>query len=414
MNQSAITNNTMPPLALYIHWPFCLSKCPYCDFNSHVRDKIDQPTFRAALLRELDHYAALLPDRRISSIFFGGGTPSLMEPATAAALIERTRQHWSTPSPRHPRASGDPVSFPPAPTSLPDIEITLEANPTSVEAKNFAALAAAGVNRVSLGVQSFDAAALKFLGRQHNGAQALDAIAAAAKYFPRFSFDLIYAYAGQTPQQWEQTLRAALPYARGHMSLYQLTIEANTAFHTRAARGEKLTAASDPAADMFIMTQEIMRAAGLPAYETSNHAAPGQESRHNLTYWHYGDFIGIGPGAHGRYIGADGKRYASVARKTPEAWAAQVAEIGHGVQDLTIIDTATAQQEAVLMGLRLTTGIKRQDWQEKFGVDIAAFLPPEKLQRLQDENLLRLTATYLTPTPDGAARLNALLRYLLQ
>ncbi len=411
----------MHSLALYIHWPFCLSKCPYCDFNSHVRDKIDQPTFRAALLRELDHYATLLPDRRISSIFFGGGTPSLMEPATAAALIERTRHHWpdsfapaSPPFNKcHPRVSGDPVSLPQAPMLPPAIEITLEANPTSVEAANFAALAAAGVNRVSLGVQSFDDSALKFLGRQHSGAQALHAIEAAAKYFPRYSFDLIYAYANQTPQQWEQSLHAALPYARGHMSLYQLTIEANTAFHTRAARGEQLTAASDPAADMFLMTQDIMRAAGLPAYETSNHAAPGQESRHNLTYWRYNDFIGIGPGAHGRYTGTDGKRYASVARKTPEAWAAQVAATGHGVQDLTQIDAVTAQREALMMGLRLTAGIARQDWQDKFTADIAAFLPPEKLRRLQDENLLRLTATHLTPTPDGAARLNALLHYLL-
>lgn len=383
---------TLRPLAVYIHWPFCLSKCPYCDFNSHVRDKIDQPAFRAALLRELDHYAALLPDRTISSIFFGGGTPSLMEPVTAAALIARTRQLWPL---------------------VPDCEITLEANPTSVEAKNFAALAEAGVNRVSLGVQSFDDAVLKFLGRQHSTAQAQDAIATAAKYFARYSFDLIYAYAGQTPQQWEHALRAALPYARGHMSLYQLTIEANTAFHTRAARGEELTAAPDPAADMFLLTQSIMRDAGLTAYEISNHAAPGQESRHNLTYWQYGDFIGIGPGAHGRYVDMAGQRYAGVARKTPEAWAAQVTETGHGVQELTLIDPTVAQREALMMGLRLTTGIARKNWQEKFAADIVAFLPAEKLRRAQDENLLRLTPTHLHTTPDGAARLNALLRYLL-
>jgi oxygen-independent coproporphyrinogen-3 oxidase len=381
-----------PPLALYIHWPFCLSKCPYCDFNSHVRATIDQDTYRAAILRELDNYATLLPERRISSIFFGGGTPSLMAPATAALLIERTRQHW-------PFAD--------------DCEITLEANPTSVEAANFAALAAAGVNRVSLGVQSFDDAALRFLGRQHSGAQALDAIAAAAKYFPRYSFDLIYAYAGQTPQEWEQALRAALPYTRGHMSLYQLTIEANTAFHVRAARGEKLTAASDPAADMFLLTQEIMRDAGLPAYEISNHAAPGQESRHNLTYWHYGDFIGIGPGAHGRYVDNLGQRVATAARKNPEAWSDQISRDGHGVQERTTIDIIAAQQEALMMGMRLATGIDRHSWRDKFGDDIVAFLPAAKLQRLGDEKLVTLTATHFTTTPDGAARLNALLRYLL-
>lgn len=381
-----------PPLALYIHWPFCLSKCPYCDFNSHVRATIDQDTYRAAILRELDYYAALLPDRRISSIFFGGGTPSLMEPATAALLIERAHHHWPF---------------------VTDCEITLEANPTSVEAGKFAALAAAGVNRVSLGVQSFDDAALHFLGRQHSGAQALDAIEAAAKYFPRYSFDLIYAYAGQTPQEWEQTLRAALPYTRGHMSLYQLTIEANTVFHVRAARGEKLTAASDPAADMFLLTQDMMRDAGLPAYEISNHAAPGQESRHNLTYWHYGDFIGIGPGAHGRYVDHQGQRVATAARKNPEAWSDQISREGNGVQERTVVDAFAAQQEALMMGMRLTTGIDRNVWRDKFGGDIVAFLPAAKLQRLSDEKLVTLTEAQLTATPDGAARLNALLRYLL-
>ncbi|MEJ0061917.1 MAG: radical SAM family heme chaperone HemW [Alphaproteobacteria bacterium] len=382
----------MENLALYIHWPFCLSKCPYCDFNSHVRESIDQDGWRGALLRELDHYAALLPERRVTSIFFGGGTPSLMEPKTVAALIERAGTHWNFAE---------------------DIEITLEANPTSVEAGNFAALAEAGVNRLSLGIQSLDDAALKFLGRQHDRGQALAAVDIAAKYFPRFSFDLIYARAGQSLDEWEQELRAALPYIRGHMSLYQLTIEENTAFHTRAARGEQLAAAPDIAAEMFTMTQAIMEDAGMPAYEISNHAAAGQESRHNLTYWRYDDFIGVGPGAHGRYKAADGLRYASVGRKSPEPWAAQVAAEGHGVQALTAVDDGAARQEALMMGLRLKSGIARDSWRKKFGGDVTEFLAAEKLRKLQHENMLRLDEDALAATTDGAIRLNAVLKYLL-
>lgn len=353
---------------------------------------MEHDAWRNALIRELAYYAAQMPQRRLTSIFFGGGTPSLMEPETVAALITAARRHW-------------PVAD--------DLEITLEANPTSVEAKKFAALRDAGVNRVSLGVQSFDDAALRFLGREHSAQQALDAIAAAARYFTRFSFDLIYARAGQTLAAWEQELQAALKLTHGHLSLYQLTIEQNTAFHTRAGRGEALIAPTDTAADMFLRTQEIMRTAGLPAYETSNHAALGQESRHNLTYWRYDDFIGIGPGAHGRFVGQDGQRYATVGRKVPEAWLQQVQSAGQGAVETTLIDKATAQREALMMGLRLTAGIDRAAWRQKFNGDIADFLPEAKLRRLQDENLLLLSPTQLATTLDGAAKLNALLRYCL-
>lgn len=379
-------------LALYIHWPFCLSKCPYCDFNSHVRETVDAADWREALLTELRHFAALLPERRLSSIFFGGGTPSLMAPKTVGALITEARSLWD---------------------SADELEITLEANPTSVEAGKFAALRAAGVNRLSLGIQSLQDEALRFLGRQHDATQALGAIQIAADIFPRYSFDLIYARAGQTLAAWEAELRAALPLARGHLSLYQLTIEENTAFHTRAARGEALTCDDATAAVMFNLTQEMMSAAGLPAYEISNHAAPGQESRHNFTYWRYGDYVGIGPGAHGRFVGNDDKRYATVGKKVPEVWRQQVQERGHGALPPTLIDMATAQREALMMGLRLTDGIALPRWQAMFGQPVTDFLPSPKLQKLLDEGLLRLNDTTLAATADGRQKLNAVLRYLL-
>lgn len=378
-------------LALYIHWPFCLSKCPYCDFNSHVRERVEQDIWREGLLREMAYYAALLPDRTISSIFFGGGTPSLMPPATVAALIKAVHDLW-------------PV--------VDQLEITLEANPTSVEAGNFTALRAAGVNRVSLGVQSLDNNALQFLGRQHNANQAIAALNLAASLFPRFSFDLIYARAGQSMTSWEAELQSALVFARGHMSLYQLTIEENTAFHTRAGRGEALTSNHEIAADLFLHTQAMMEAAGLPAYETSNHAAAGQESRHNLAYWHYDDFIGIGAGAHGRYVGSDGIRRASVGKKLPEAWLKLVQEQGFGALDVSPIDQATAEREALMMGLRLRAGINRADWQQKFGRDVLCLLNAQKTEKLRHEGLLALTDTHITTTAEGAAKLNAVLRYL--
>ena len=287
---------------VYVHWPFCASKCPYCDFNSHVRAEIDEARWRAALVRELDHFAALAPGRTVTSIFFGGGTPSLMAPATVAAVIERTANHW--------RLAGD-------------VEITLEANPTSVEAGRFAGYRDAGVNRVSLGVQSLDDRALGFLGRGHDAAEARAAVAVAHARFPRVSFDLIYARPGQSPAAWRRELAEALQIAGEHLSLYQLTLEPGTAFHARAARGALALPGGDAAAALYDVTQEVLEGAGLPAYEISNHAVPGAESRHNLTYWRSGDYLGVGPGAHGRLTGG-GAVLAIAQTRSPERWLAAV------------------------------------------------------------------------------------------
>lgn len=318
-------------LALYVHWPFCVSKCPYCDFNSHVRAEIDEAAWRAALLADLAHEAAALPGRRLGSIFFGGGTPSLMAPATVAAIIDAAARHWRFAD---------------------DIEITLEANPSSVEAARFAGLAAAGVNRVSLGLQALDDAALAFLGRAHGVAEGLAALATAQTCFARVSFDLIYARPGQTRAAWAAELDRALGFGTEHLSLYQLTIEPGTRFATLAERGELAPFDPDLAAELFEYTRARTAAAGLPAYEVSNHARPGAESRHNLTYWRYGDYAGVGPGAHGRRGGA-----ATLRHRKPENWLAAVGRNGHGIQETTPLAPAERGIEAVLMGLRLDEGI---------------------------------------------------------
>ena len=294
------------PLALYVHWPFCVSKCPYCDFNSHVRESVDQAAWAKALLADLAHEAAMLLGRQLTSIFFGGGTPSLMPPATVAAILNAAERHWGF-------AEG--------------IEITLEANPSSVEAARFADLAAAGVNRASLGVQALDDEALRFLGRAHGVDEALRALQTAQEQFGRVSFDLIYARPGQPLGDWEAELTRAIGYGTEHLSLYQLTIEPGTRFATEAAAGRLTIPDGDAAADLFETTRGIAAAAGLPAYETSNHAAAGAESRHNLTYWRYGDYAGIGPGAHGRREGV-----ATARRKKPENWMAAVDRNGHGIE----------------------------------------------------------------------------------
>jgi len=273
---------TGEPLALYVHWPFCVSKCPYCDFNSHVRSRIDQDEWREALLADLAHEAEILPERRLTSIFFGGGTPSLMEPATVAALIAAARKHW-------------PASD--------DIEITLEANPNSVEADRFADLADAGVNRLSLGIQSFDDEKLAFLGRAHSAYEGERALAIAQQHFARVSFDLIYALPGESEAEWSATLDRALAKGTSHLSLYQLTIEPGTRFASMVAKHEFEPLDADKGAGLYELTSERTAAAGIPAYEISNHARPGKQSRHNLTYWRYGDYIGVGPGAHGRRLG---------------------------------------------------------------------------------------------------------------
>ncbi len=319
------------PLALYIHWPFCVSKCPYCDFNSHVRDGVDQQRWRDSLLADLAHEARMLPGKRLGSIFFGGGTPSLMPPATVAALLEAAEQHWGFE---------------------PGIEITLEANPSSVEAANFADLAAAGVNRVSLGLQALEDEALAFLGRAHDVREGLAALDVAQAVFPRVSFDIIYARPGQTLPAWEAELARAIGFGTEHLSLYQLTIEPGTRFHTEAAAGRLTIPDGDAAADLFEATRAMTAAAGIPGYEISNHARPGAESRHNLAYWRYWEYAGVGPGAHGRRGGL-----ATVRRKKPENWLAAVDRNGHGLELEEPLAPATQASEALLMGLRLREGV---------------------------------------------------------
>lgn len=380
-----------PGFGIYVHWPFCLSKCPYCDFNSHVRETVDHDRWRTALLAEIDHYAGRAPGRTVTSIFFGGGTPSLMAPSTAAAVIDRVAERW---------------------TVTPDVEITLEANPSSVEADRFADLAAAGVNRVSLGVQALDDASLAFLGRRHNAGEALDALQVAKRHFARTSFDLIYARPGQTLAAWQTELKRALEESTEHLSVYQLTIEEGTKFATLAARGDIVMPDEDTQAALYETTQEILAAAGLPAYEISNHARPGAESRHNLTYWRYGDYVGIGPGAHGR-LTIDGQKHATRAHRAPEIWLDRVAAHGHGAHADEPVGTAERRDELLMMGLRLTEGVSRARLRPELGADVDELLDGRKLNRLIDAGFLTLDAERLTATPAGLQRLNAVLASLL-
>jgi oxygen-independent coproporphyrinogen-3 oxidase len=328
--------------ALYIHWPFCLAKCPYCDFNSHVRAGVDVEAWRAALLADMRHEAALASGEPLDSVFFGGGTPSLMPPALVGALLSEAERLWGF---------------------APGIEITLEANPSSVESANFADLALAGVNRVSLGIQALDDAALRFLGRLHNLAEVLEALETAQNAFERVSFDLIYARPDQTEAEWRAELERALAFGTSHLSLYQLTIEAGTRFATDVRQGAFTPLADDPAADLFALTREITALAGLPAYEISNHARPGEESRHNLIYWRYQDYVGIGPGAHGRRGGA-----ATVRHKKPENWLKSVAEHGHGIAEDRALGRHEQASEALLMGLRLDDGVDLAALSARFGL----------------------------------------------
>jgi putative oxygen-independent coproporphyrinogen III oxidase len=320
---------------VYVHWPFCASKCPYCDFNSHVRAGIDEGRFFGAYRRELRHWAERAPNRTVASIFFGGGTPSLMSPATVAGILDDIAGLW---------------------TLSPAAEITLEANPSSVEAARFREFRQAGVNRVSLGVQSLVEADLRALGRLHTVAEALTAIDVSRDTFERSSFDLIYARPGQTLQAWEGELARALKLAGRHLSLYQLTIEAGTPFAELHARGKLVVPDGEAAHDFYELTQDMCEGAGLPAYEISNHAAPGQECRHNLVYWRYGEYAGIGPGAHGRIV-VDGTRRATAAERQPERWVARVEAEGHGLAEDVSLGLAEQADEALLMGLRLSEGL---------------------------------------------------------
>jgi oxygen-independent coproporphyrinogen-3 oxidase len=323
---------------VYVHWPFCAAKCPYCDFNSHVRAHgVDQERFAAALVAEIAAMARLTPDRTVTSVFLGGGTPSLMEPATVGRVLDAVAAAWTVDA---------------------DAEITLEANPSSVEAGRFTGYRAAGVNRVSLGVQALDDSDLRALGRLHDVAQALAAVELARATFPRLSFDLIYARPGQTVDAWEAELARAIGLAADHLSLYQLTIEPDTPFAALHAAGKLAVPDAELAADLFAATREITERAGLPAYEISNHAVPGAESRHNLVYWRYGEYVGVGAGAHGRIVQGGGlARLATVTERHPETWASLVESRGNGVISVEEIAGEVAGDEMLLMGLRLAEGI---------------------------------------------------------
>jgi putative oxygen-independent coproporphyrinogen III oxidase len=447
----------VPSAALYIHWPFCKKKCPYCDFNSHVREGVDHAAWRAAMLREMGYWHARAPEKTITSIFFGGGTPSLMEATTVEALINEAYKLW--------------------PTAAGGCEITLEANPTSVEAAKFAALKAAGVNRVSLGVQSLRPESLAFLGREHTASEALEAVALAAKTFDRYSFDLIYALPNQTLGEWENELREALTYASGHLSLYQLTIEENTAFHHAYHVGKSFQLPEDSlAAEMYTLTQRIMEEAGLPAYEISNHASAGQESRHNLSYWRSDSYFGIGPGAHGRvdlhkghndycvplekpeansdaareinlynsmavggsyqkghnnhcvpfaqpfaqplplassHHASPRARLATRTQKSPERWLDAVQRCGHGVEEELALCVSERAEEAILMGLRLREGVNLAALPPDISATLAARWADGRVERLVAQGLLEASRTTLCATPRGMLVLNTVIEALL-
>jgi oxygen-independent coproporphyrinogen-3 oxidase len=382
----------MDSLALYIHWPFCLAKCPYCDFNSHVRDRIPQARFHAALRRELAWEAERLGPRRLTSIFFGGGTPSLMQPDTVADLVADASR-----------------LFRPA----DDIEITLEANPTSVEAARFAAFRQAGVNRVSVGVQSLDPSALQMLGRQHSAPQAIAALEIARATFPRISFDLIYARPGQTLAAWRAELRQALDLAADHLSLYQLTIEPGTRFATLHQRGEIVMPDEETAAELYLATAEEAGRYGLLPYEVSNYAKPGSESRHNLTYWRYGDYAGIGPGAHGR-LALAGDLVATRRHRAPEVWAERVEQHGHGTTEETPLQPEERAREMLLMGLRLARGIEVQRFWTRTGAALLEAVEPAILERAIEEGYIAWDDHTLTATAAGRLRLDALLAALVR
>jgi putative oxygen-independent coproporphyrinogen III oxidase len=372
---------TSEPLALYVHWPFCVSKCPYCDFNSHVRASIDQDAWREALLADLAHEARLLPGRKLSSIFFGGGTPSLMEARTVATVIDAACAYWKADE---------------------QIEITLEANPNSVEAARFADLAAAGVNRVSLGLQSFDDKALAFLGRAHSTREGFAALETAQRNFRRVSFDLIYALPGDTEASWSVMLAQALSLGTKHLSLYQLTIEPGTRFASMVARREFEPLDPDAAAALYELTDAMMAAAGLPAYEISNHARRGQESRHNLTYWRYGDYVGIGPGGHGRRLGMR-----SVRHRKPENFLGALQRNGHGISEEAMLTPSEAADEALVMGLRLSEGIDADAIARRFGFD--TIIDWNKVDRLVASGHLTHSGSRIALTAVGRLLLDHIL-----
>jgi putative oxygen-independent coproporphyrinogen III oxidase len=367
---------------IYVHWPYCAAKCPYCDFNSHVpRAAVDERRYAGAIIRELEHVAALTPGRRVETIFFGGGTPSLMRPETVHTVIAAIAALW-------------PVA--------PDAEITLEANPSSVEAARFAGYRAAGVNRVSLGVQSLRDEALRFLGRLHSAAQARQAVSVAQTHFERVSIDLIYARPGQSVLAWRDELREALALGVRHLSAYQLTIEPGTSFFRLHEAGKLVTPPDDAASALFETTQELCARAGLAAYEISNHAAPGDESRHNLIYWRYGDYAGVGPGAHGRLSLDAGVRAATETVRDPAAWLAQVERDGQGIASEARLAPLEQAEEMLLMGLRLTEGVSLARLRALTGHDVA----PATLEELHALGLIAVGEDRVRVTEQGRLLLN--------
>lgn len=386
-DSAAAPAETEGGFAVYVHWPFCQSKCPYCDFNSHVVANVDQAQWALALTRELEHMRGLTGSRHVRSVFFGGGTPSLMLPATVDAVLTKIAGLWQMEE---------------------GAEITLEANPTSVEAERFKGYRAAGVNRLSLGVQSLDDAELKFLGRLHSADEALRAIALARETFPRLSFDLIYARPGQTREAWERELRAALAHAADHLSLYQLTIEPDTAFAKLYEKGAFRLPDDDEAAALYALTGAVCAEAGLSAYEVSNYARPGAESRHNLVYWRYGDYAGVGPGAHCR-ITSGGKRIATRARKMPGDWMASVGRDGHGLEAMEDISPGEQGDEMMLMGLRLSEGVSLARHARIAGRPIAE----ARIAALVSDGLLARDGGLIRATGEGRMVLDAVLARLL-
>jgi len=372
-----------PGFGVYIHWPFCAAKCPYCDFNSHVRHvAVDQDAYVKAFLAEMTAMRAISGSRTVTSIFMGGGTPSLMKPETVDAILSGIARHWHVPD---------------------GIEITMEANPSSVEAERFRGYRAAGVNRVSLGVQALNDRDLKFLGRLHNVEDALRAVKLAREIFPRMSFDLIYARPGQTGEEWTRELNEAISYAVDHLSLYQLTIEEGTPFFGLHKAGKIVIPDQDAAAELYEITQAVTAAAGMPAYEVSNHAQPGAESRHNLTYWRYGDYAGIGPGAHGR-LTSGGRKFATATHRTPEEWLKLVGEQGHGMVDRDALETDEQADEMLLMGLRLREGLDLARWSMLSGREID---PDREAFLLSHGFVERIGNSRLRCTPQGMLILDA-------
>jgi len=379
------------PIAVYVHWPFCVAKCPYCDFNSHVRERVDEARWCSALLASLDHFAARTPGRRVASVFFGGGTPSLMDPRTVGAVLDRIQRRWTVDG---------------------DVEVTLEANPGSVEAARFQGYRAAGVNRVSIGVQALDDRALAALGRRHDAGEATAAVALAARVFPRWSFDLIYARPEQSVRAWEDELDRALAFAGDHLSVYQLTIEPGTQYATLHARGTLRLPDEDTQAALYETTQARLAARGLPAYEISNHARPGGESRHNLVYWRYGDYVGVGPGAHGRIADGAGK-CATRQRKAPETWLDAVEADGHGGEPDTALTPEERLVEMLMMGLRLAEGVALDRVAAETGRPLGAWIAPDRIDRLVRGGFLALDAARLAATAAGRQRLDAVLAALV-